>query len=188
MKTANVVALYVDPDGPYPDLVEDWYDEKRDARTYQGPHPVIAHPPCGPWGKMRHLCTKQDASCGPSAFASVRKYGGVLEQPEHSRLFHYCEAPLPGEMVPDAFGGLTHLVRQVSWGHSCDKPTWLYTVGVPYGLVVPGIREGGKATHRVTSGPRGPQLPSATKKARAATPIAFARWLVSLATAAKAPK
>ena len=43
----TVAALYVEPDGPYSNLdgVEVW-DEARDARTYAGPHPVVAHPPC----------------------------------------------------------------------------------------------------------------------------------------------
>lgn len=43
----DVAALYVDPRGPYPKLVAEWYDAARDARTYEGPLPVVAHPPCG---------------------------------------------------------------------------------------------------------------------------------------------
>ncbi len=46
-----------------------------------------------------------------------------------------------------------------------------------------GMRPGGTATHRVTSGPRMTALPSATKKARLLTPPSFAAWLVSLAAA-----
>ena len=40
----TVAALYVEPDGPYAGLdgVEVW-DEARDARTYAGPQPVVAH-------------------------------------------------------------------------------------------------------------------------------------------------
>ena len=54
----NVVALYVDPRGPYPRLVAEWYDEARDARTYAGTLPVVVHPPCAPWTSLRNLCRR----------------------------------------------------------------------------------------------------------------------------------
>lgn len=173
---STVSALYVDPKGPYPALVEDWWDAERNAKLYAGPNPVVAHPPCGPWGIMRHLCSLQDPECGPRAVEQVREWGGVLEHPRHSTLFRRCGLPLPGELS-DGYG-FTIEVNQVAWGHCCEKPTWLYFVGVP---VVPCIRTGGVATHRVTSGPRGPTLPSASKKRRIHSPPAFAEWLVSLA-------
>lgn len=176
----NVVALYVDEKGPYPWLVRDWYDESRNAKSYDGHRPVVAHPPCGPWSKMRGLCTKQDVSCGPHAVRMVRRWGGVLEHPAYSALFRHCAMPRPNEL-PDEYGGRTYEVRQVAWGHQCEKPTWIYVVGVPHDLVVAGIQTGGKATHRVTSGPRGPQLPSLNKTKVHLTPWRFASWLVSLA-------
>jgi hypothetical protein len=48
-----VDALYVDPKGIYPRLLgpEHCWDEARDARTYAGPGPVVAHPPCQRWGR-----------------------------------------------------------------------------------------------------------------------------------------
>lgn len=51
MKT--VAALYVQKNGAYWNLpgVDPW-DEERDARLYDGPHPVVAHPPCQRWGKF----------------------------------------------------------------------------------------------------------------------------------------
>ena len=76
---ADVSALYIDPRGPYPALVADCWDEARDAKHYDGPNPVVAHPPCGPWGRLRFLCKYQDASCGPRAVEQVRAFGGVLE-------------------------------------------------------------------------------------------------------------
>ncbi len=49
-------ALFVDgsPSGIYPTLLgaEHCWDEKRDARTYAGPGPVVAHPPCNLWVNM----------------------------------------------------------------------------------------------------------------------------------------
>ena len=41
-----IAALYVQTGGSYFDLPDvDPYDQDRDARTYAGPWPVVAHPP-----------------------------------------------------------------------------------------------------------------------------------------------
>lgn len=89
----DVAVLYVDPRGPYPGLVRQWFDEERNARTYDGPLPIVAHPPCGPWGRLRHLSRHDDPAHGPHAVELVRRFGGVLEHPQHSLLFRHCEMP-----------------------------------------------------------------------------------------------
>lgn len=45
-----IAALYVETGGVYFNLdgVDPW-DKERDARKYNGPHPVVAHPPCFLW-------------------------------------------------------------------------------------------------------------------------------------------
>lgn len=131
MQVIQVAALYIDPRGPYPGMsgIACW-DEKRNAKCYLGPHPVVAHPPCGPWGRLKFLCTKQDPACGRCAVRQVRKYGGVLEHPQHSSLWNACGLPRPGA-PPDSSGGYSVEVRQVWWGHVCEKLTWLYIVGTP---------------------------------------------------------
>lgn len=182
----TVAALYVDPRGPYPRMEGvDCWDEQRDAKKYTGPYPVVAHPPCGPWGRLRFLCKLQDPECGLAAVRQVQQYGGVLEHPQDSMLWRACKLPRPDEL-PDAFGGRTYEVRQVAWGHKCSKPTWLYVVGVAPDTVIAGIRTGGTPTHRVMSGPRGPKLPSATALVARLSPPAFAEWLVSLARQVRA--
>lgn len=184
----KVAALYVDPKGIYPQIfgVEAWGEEE-DARRYKGPYPVVAHPPCGPWGRLRFLCKHQDARLGPAAVRQVRLWGGVLEHPAHSKLWRECMLPNP-DGWPDKWGGRTYAVEQVAWGHPCVKPTWIYVVGVDEARVRAGIRIGGVPTHRVTSGPRGSRLPSLSKVRVHLTPQAFAGWLVSLARVSQKPQ
>lgn len=178
----SVQALYVDPRGPYPELLgaANCWDESRDAKLYAGPWPVVAHPPCGPWGRLSHF-SKQDASCGPSAVRSVRTFGGVLEHPANSRLWDYCLLPRPGEL-PDEFGGASIAVDQCAYGHVARKPTWVYVVGA----APPVVRQGGNPTHSVCNG-RGQRLADGTQRKRCtsfqarATPVEFAMFLIGLA-------
>lgn len=176
----TVAALYVDPLGPYPRMTDvDCWDEARDARRYPGPHPVVAHPPCGPWGRLYRFCTRQPAELGPLAVEQVRRWRGVLEHPKGSRLWSHCGMPLPGEL-PDAFGGRTAEVAQVNWGHRAQKDTWLYIVTPQVGPIE--IPRGARPTHVVTtSRAKGESLPECGKVERRLTPLAFAQWLVSIA-------
>lgn len=179
----TVAALYIDPRGPYPKMAGvDCWDAERDARRYDGPHPIVAHPPCGPWGHFRMFCTKQDPTLGPLAVDQVRRWGGVLEHPRYSRLFIAKLLPLPGEL-PDAYGGITIEVDQCDFGHVARKPTWLYCVGTKPPPVRLPKRE---PTHSMANG-RGQQLADGTWRKRCSaeqrrrTPPAFAEWLVELA-------
>jgi hypothetical protein len=184
--TRTVAALYIDPRGPYPKLegVECW-DETRDARTYAGPHPVVAHPPCGPWGNLRHLSHGAARDCAPLAVEQVRRFGGVLEHPRGSQLWAACGLPLPGEL-PDAFGGVTIEVEQVRWGHVARKRSWIYLVGVRDVGTDPPPREpthwiGGGRHHTGARTPVPAGIRCASSQQSRRTPPAFAEWLVSLA-------
>ena len=83
-----IAALYVQKDGCYFGLdgVDPW-DETRDARLYDGPWPVVAHPPCQRWGRFWHGSTRkphqfklgEDAGCFAAACISVWRFGGVIE-------------------------------------------------------------------------------------------------------------
>lgn len=182
----KVSALYVMPDGPYPQLVEDWWDESRDAKLYDGPNPVVAHPPCGPWSKLLHMCTRQDPECGPRAVEQVRKWGGILEHPEYSRLWQECSLPIADGLSEDAWGGRTYYIEQVNWGHPCRKPTWLYVVNIDsyrvWDEILPAMNRRLEPTRCVCTGPGQKQrLPVAGKRAKKITPLALAECLVRLA-------
>jgi hypothetical protein len=182
---SRVAALYIDPRGPYPKLLglEMCWDETRDARLYNGPFPVVAHPPCGPWTRNA-FASKQDPSCGIKAFEQVRSFGGVLEQPAHSKLFDRCGAPKPDE-PPDQFGGLTIEVEQCNWGHVARKRMWLYMVGVRDLPEMPPPRE---PTHWCRKRPGQVMqngIKMCSKEQRRRTPPAFAELLVALASRVK---
>ena len=140
-----IAALYVDPSGPYIGLPDvDPWDEARDARTYAGPWPVVAHPPCARWGRYwfggpsvkvrREL--GDDEGCFAAALTAVRRFGGVLEHPEGSHAWRrfglMCPPRLGGWIIADWFGsqGWTCCVEQGHYGHRARKATWLYAVGV----------------------------------------------------------
>ena len=144
-----IAALYVQKDGCYYGLdgVDPW-DEKRDARQYDGPHPVVAHPPCQRWGKLwagQPLFIKRtgirkikgdDGGCFAAALAAVRQWGGVIEHPDQSHAWAAFGLAKPsrtgGWVAADYLGagryGWTCCVEQGRYGHYARKPTWLYAV------------------------------------------------------------
>ena len=85
MGNGNVIAaLFVARNGCYWDQpgIDAW-DIVRDARKYDGPYPVVAHPPCSRWCRLAGLVEKRwghkrgdDGGCFVSALASVMKWGG----------------------------------------------------------------------------------------------------------------
>lgn len=207
-----IAALYVAKNGPYFGVagVDPW-DEKRDARKYDGPHPVVAHPPCQRWGDMwmgsplviaRTGVRKQlgdDGGCFEAALASVRKWGGVLEHPEGSRawgVFGLNKPPRDGGWIAaDAEGGWTCRVEQVAYGHVVRKPTWLYAVrcdlpSLLWGVdsrKLPSMVQPSKA--RVAAG-RTPSVNAhgVPDKFRIHTPVAFRDLLLSIAGTSSAER
>lgn len=172
----TVAVLYTDPAGPYPALTPHWYDASRDARTYAGPHPVVAHPPCGPWGKLAWRCTDQDPAHALHAVEVVQRYGGVLEHPVGSQLWRRCGLPLPGHGA-DKHGGYTLSIDQARWGHAALKPTLFYVVRRALPPIPPALPEGVPLR----------QAQRLSKRQRRLTPPALAHWLCSLAAGPDIP-
>lgn len=184
-----IAALFVQTGGAYFGLegVDPW-DEKRDARLYAGPWPVVAHPPCQLWVNFAALNFKRyggehnrpgnDGGCFASALASVRKFGGVLEHPAGSKAFaaHGLPCPVgigwqriaPSEWVCE--------VWQSAYGHLARKRTWLFAaIETPPELNW--SRPAG--THQVGWFDR--IKPSLSKRQASATPPAFREALLQLA-------
>ena len=204
----TIAALFVDPSGIYaePSYVSTWGIE-RDARTYPGPWPVVAHPPCQRWGRFWHGSTRKphqyklgdDDGCFAAALASVRRYGGVLEHCADShawRVFGLNRPPRSGGWIPaDFHGGFTCYVEQGFYGHISRKPTWLYACHTD----LPELRwgRGEQRLHPVALAKYGYEKARRIgimamiggkdkTKIRDATPPAFRDLLISIACSARA--
>jgi hypothetical protein len=195
-----IAALFVQRGGAYYDVpgVDPW-DEERDARTYAGPHPVVAHPPCQRWGNLgianyarwggEHNRPGNDGGCFESALAAVRKFGGVLEHPASSRAWeaHGLERPTPGRWSGGPAVGYVCEVWQSAYGHQARKRTWLYY----WGNRPPALNwERPAGTHQVGFQDRRGKArnkPTLSKAHANATPPAFRDLLIAIARSAKPP-
>jgi len=152
----EIAALFVEADGAYAHLpgVECWTeassqrsllggDARADARLYDGPHPVVAHPPCSTWCQLAKVNEKRyghavgaDGGCFESALRSVQRWGGVLEHPAYTHAWPRFGLlrPTRGVWSPtyfengELFAWVTEL-SQSAYGHRARKRTWLYYVG-----------------------------------------------------------
>jgi hypothetical protein len=110
------------------------FDRARDARTFQGGMPVIAHPPCRCWSKWlshqaKPLDREGEMNLGVWCVEQVIANGGCLEQPAHSRLFSHCNLPAPGDLANPFL--YTVYLEQAWFGFASRKPTWVLVAGVP---------------------------------------------------------
>lgn len=195
MEKIKVAALFVQQDGCYTNLdhVDAW-PESRDARLYDGPFPVVAHPPCQLWGALaavnyarwggEHNRPGNDDGCFYSALQSVRRFGGVLEHPAKSRAFaaHGIDKPLGIGWTKTSCGGYVCEVWQSAYGHRANKATWLYYFGeqAPHALRL--SRPIG--THQIGfHDKRGKDRnkPALSKREANATPYEFRDELINLA-------
>lgn len=195
----TIAALFVHSNGIYFGLngVDPW-DEKRDARLYNGPHPVVAHPPCSRWCRLAGLVEARwghkrgdDGGCFASALRSVRRFGGVLEHPAYSDAWRAFDLPVPGRhggWQRGLCGGWSCHVEQGRYGHPAKKATWLYA----YRTELPSLKWGstpdtastalvswcGNYTNKFDKRPR------VSKAAAAATPTEFRDVLIGMAATA----
>lgn len=174
----NLPVLFACQDSHYKKYTSDIYDITRDARNYSGSLPVVAHPPCRGWGRLRSFAKVRPDELQLARFAvdTVRRVGGVLEHPSGSSLWSDMSLPI-GKGV-DAFGGFTLKVDQFHWGHKAKKATWLYVCGCGRGDVPQMPLRFDCITHSISGG----VLTGLSHKEREVTPPDFCLWLLDLAS------
>lgn len=195
-----IAALFVETNGAYFGVegVDPW-DVRRDAMLYDGPHAVVAHPPCARWCRLAGLVEArwghkrgEDGGMFAHALACVRRFGGVLEHPAHSDAWAAYGLPRPptgGGWVRGFCGGWSCYVEQGRYGHPAKKATWLYA----FGTELPSLRwvhdpdQRSKALvswcgNHVASGECRPRV---GKHTASRTPEAFRAELVAMARSVK---
>lgn len=196
-----IAALFVERHGVYWDLPDvDPWDETRDARLYDGPWPVVAHPPCGRWGRYwggapgtwPRLEVGDDEACFAAALCAVRNWGGVLEHPEGSHAWRIFQLNIPprsgGWVVADWDGGWTCCVEQGHYGHRARKATWLYAHGIDLPSLMWGscgkrdrLDDGFHSAEARRRKIRTGICQRLSKRERAATPVEFRNLLIAIA-------
>jgi hypothetical protein len=189
-----IAALYVERGGVYYGLdgVDPW-DERRDARAYAGPWPVVAHPPCSRWCQLASVnearygqTIGEDGGCFAAALVAVRRWGGVLEHPAYSIAWPRFDLPEPtrGGWSREMFGpGWVTEVSQSAYGHRARKRTWLYYVGSAP-PVLDWRDPAGDAWVSWGDFDRYPDRERLSKREAKATPLAFRDVLIGIARSA----
>jgi len=110
--------------------VFDCYDEKRNALNYTGSEPVICHPPCRTFSRLRGLSQApiEEKQLAYWSIDLVRKNGGIVEHPHDSQLWKDKDVVKPG--YTDQYGGFTICIDQSWFGYYTPKKTLLYIVGI----------------------------------------------------------
>lgn len=194
-----IAALYVEKGGAYYGLddVDPW-DEARDARLYDGPYPVVAHPPCARWCALAPLNQAMhgykvgdDGGCFAAALDAVNAYGGVLKHPANSVAWRTFGLTKPERGSWQGVFGSPYVteVDQGAYGHRARKRTWLYlvTLQLPPDLDW-AIAERDAIVSGFTHQPKGEHVACEHRRVRPAeanaTPPAFRDVLLAMARSA----
>ena len=132
----KIPVLFTAHNSLYNDIdIFDCYDEKRNALSFNDRVPLIAHPPCRKFSKLRGLSTAplSEKKLAFFALAKVRQFGGILEHPRSSTLWLNGNFKLDGSV--DDYGGFLRSVNLSWFGFPAEKKTMLYFVGIDPALL-----------------------------------------------------
>lgn len=175
-----ISVLFTEKNSIYKQLNIDCWDQKRNALNYPGEGPIIAHPPCRLWSRLKGLskANPEEKQLTIWSIEKIRIFGGILEHPRSSQIWKYMNLPLPGQT--DKYGGFTIVIKQHWFGHLAEKDTRLYIVGITEKELPPIPINFNAITHTLGKGTG--SRSEVPKKYRSSTPINFAKWLIQVAT------
>ncbi len=182
-----VAVLFVRKDSIYKKIPGcNCYDIEKNALNFHGGMPIIAHPPCRGWGTLRRMAKPVPGETELAIWVAymIRQEGGILEHPGGSKLWDAIELPKENE-GKDKYGGWTLRMPQFWWGHSANKDTRFYIVGIdrknlpviPFKL--------GEAPSVICHSHKCRRRPEIKCNERNRTPWNLATWLVKAARGIK---
>lgn len=158
----------------------DCYDISRNAFSYNDRRPLIAHPPCRLFSRLRAFSTAslQEKKCAYFALHQVRMFGGILEHPRSSTLWTSGNFNLSGDI--DVYGGFLRSVNLSWFDYPAEKKTMLYFCGlspselpaIPLSLSPP--------SHVIAASGTSSFLPSVPKSARSLTPLLMLNYFAEV--------
>lgn len=145
----------------------DVWDVKRDAYYFTGSNPVIVHPPCPQWSRLKAFANPDpdEKELAYHCLKYVVRNGGIFEHPAGSTFFK--EAGISN--------GRLMSVDQFWWGFTARKRTHLFfskcrPLSTPLRF---------DATEWSVGMNRGKGLPEIKKSQRSETTKEFATWLIN---------
>lgn len=176
----SIPVLFVDENSLYKNYsIFDAYDHSRDALTFYDRCPIICHPPCRLFSRLRSFSNASPSEKKLAFFAldRIRMFGGILEHPRSSTLWTSGNFNLDGSV--DQYGGFLRSVNLSWFGYPAQKKTMLYFVGIspvqlpsfPLSLSAPSFSIGSSKNNR---------LKEISKNARSQTPDHMIKYFIQV--------
>lgn len=157
----------------------DCYDLQRNALSFSGRIPVIAHPPCRKFSKLRGLSTApiSEKKLAFFALSKVRQFGGILEHPRSSTLWLNGNFNLDGYV--DSYGRFLRSVDLSWFGFPARKNTMLYFCGIAPGQLPPFPISLNAITHTISSSYKS-EKKEISKNMRSTTPLRMIEYFIEV--------
>lgn len=157
----------------------DCYDINRDALSFNDRIPLIAHPPCRLFSRLRKFSTAplSEKKLAFFALAKVRQFGGILEHPRSSTLWKNGNFNLNGSV--DSYGGFLRSVDLSWFGFPARKKTMLYFCGITPGQLPSFPMSFNAITHVISSSGNSGKK-ELSKNMRSSTPFPMIEFFIEV--------
>lgn len=158
----------------------DCFNQERNVFSLDSRSVCIAHPPCRLFSRLRKFSTAplEEKKIAFFCLEKIRRFGGILEHPRSSTLWHTGNFDLTGGI--DSYGGFLRSVDLSWFGFPARKKTMLYFVGISPSELPPFPISLDALTGCIGSSSKKSLLLELPKKMRAQTPVLMIEYLIEV--------